>query len=255
MWNRRSFSSSSITKPPLPKIPQTSWNPVTPYHAFHSNRHGFFLLSSPNPSIYLGRARAYTLAPCTTYCTIRAALGTNPASFSVLPKSIEPSNVFRGKFMTNRVTATPSSDCSSCATSNSVVSAGRVFMTFPPGVCRRRRASLCVAAGLAAAGAGAGAGVEEEEAEGTALPSRAAFASSALRRRSSLSASIFALIRRFASRSSSFSWRFFAASLICSFRAISSFRSCDSLVAFWRICCGGGRGRAVSGSCRGKLAW
>nr|XP_036589709.1 uncharacterized protein CTRU02_00463 [Colletotrichum truncatum]KAF6801714.1 hypothetical protein CTRU02_00463 [Colletotrichum truncatum] len=102
-------------------------------------------------------------------------------------------------------------------------------MTLPPEVCSLSRASLwfAVVFGMEGAATGPGAG---------ALPSLAALASSALRRRSSLSASILALMRRFASMSSSFSWRFFAASLICSLRCNSSFISWLSLVAFMRIC-------------------
>jgi hypothetical protein len=60
---------------------------------------------------------------------------------------------------------------------------------------------------------------------GKGLPSRIALASSSRRLRSSLSASIRALIRFLASRSSSFSWRFLAASLICSLRWSSSLTS------------------------------
>lgn len=54
-------------------------------------------------------------------------------------------------------------------------------------------------------------------AAGGARPSRSAFSFSALSLRSSLSASILALILAFASNSSCFSFRLAAASLICSF--------------------------------------
>lgn len=105
---------------------------------------------------------------------------------------------------------------------------------FPPAVCNRSRASLCVAAGREAAGAGAAA---TGAAWAGARPSRAALASSALRRRSSLSASILALMRRFASRSAAFSAFFFSTSFSCSLRFSSSLRSSVSLVDFLRICC------------------
>jgi hypothetical protein len=94
---------------------------------------------------------------------------------------------------------------------------------FPADVWTLKRASLWLTAGFAAAGAEAGEGALEVE--GIVLPSRIALASSALRRLSSLSASILALMRFLASRSSIFSWRLRAASLICSLRWSSSFSS------------------------------
>ncbi|KZL68436.1 hypothetical protein CI238_00177, partial [Colletotrichum incanum] len=163
-----------------------------------------------------------------THLTMRTALGVRPASFRVLLRSIWPSNVFLGNVVEKLVTSKPFSDWSIWATSNRVVSAGRVFKMLPPDVCSLKRASLwfAVAFGMEGAVTGPGSG---------ALPSLAALASSALRRRSSLSASILALMRRFASRSSCFSWRFLAASLICSLRCNSSLASWVSLVAFMRI--------------------
>lgn len=204
--------------------------PFRPIVSFHFmpvvNSRSFALPSTNKPRHSLNSTQVNP-----THWTMRAALGTRPASRRVLPKSTEPSKVLRGKFMTKREAATPSSVSSLCASSKSVVSAGSVFITLPPAVCRRSRASVCCAAVFGAA-AGAAADVEVEGSGAAALPSRAALASSAFRRRSSLSASIFALILRFASWSSSFSCRLRAASLICSLRAISSFRSCVSLVAF-----------------------
>ena len=70
---------------------------------------------------------------------------------------------------------------------------------------------------------------------GGARPSRSAFSFSALSLRSSLSASIFALILAFAAISSCFSLRLAAASLSCSFFFRSSLMSCASLVLLRRI--------------------
>lgn len=169
------------------------------------------------------------------YLTIRAALGTRPASLSVLDMSMSPWNVCRGNVVEKLLTAVPVSLSTAWASSNSVVSAGSVFMMFPLGVCSRRRASFWFALGLGGAAAAAAAGVAVVAAASGALPSRTALASSALRLRSALSASILALMRFLASMSSSFSCRLRAASLVCSLRCSSSFASCDSLVDFWRI--------------------
>lgn len=116
-----------------------------------------------------------------------------------------------------------------------MVSTGNVFIILPLLVCKRNRVSVYAAAGLevtapdvvgreGAAGCGGG-----------AWPARAAFSFSALRRRSSLSAAILARIRAFASISSCFSFRFWAASFSRSFFSNSSLISCDSLVCFRRI--------------------
>ena len=67
-------------------------------------------------------------------------------------------------------------------------------------------------------------------------PSRSAFSRSDLKRRSSLSAAMRALIFSLAAASAAFSRRLAAASLICSFFASSSFRSWVSLVDLRRIC-------------------
>lgn len=182
-----------------------------------------------------GRTTALGLLTMPLYCAIKAALGTRPASLSVLPIST-PSKTFLGKFMLNLFTVTPFSLCNCWASSNRVVSAGRVFMMFPAEVWTLRRASEWLTAGFAAGGAAA-AGVDEPARAGSGLPSRSAFACSALRRLSSLSASILALIRFLASMSSIFSWRFLAASLICCLRWSSSLTSWLSCVAFWRIFC------------------
>lgn len=104
------------------------------------------------------------------------------------------------------VTASPVSACTICASSNSVVSAGSVLIKFPPEVCNLNLAWLYSTFGLGAgAAAGAGAGAEALAAASGTLPSLAAFASSALRRLSALSASILALMRFLASRSAAFS--------------------------------------------------
>lgn len=132
--------------------------------------------------------------------------------------------------MANLVTTWPVSSCTIRATSDRVVWGDNVLIRFPLGVCSLSLAWAWVVLGFAAGG-GAGASGS------IVLPSRAALASSALRRRSALSASILALILFLASRSSCFSWRFRAASLICSLRASSSLTSCVSLVDFSRICC------------------
>lgn len=195
------------------------------------------------PSSHANRPRLAISIPCPaspamSYFTINTALGTHPASFSVCPKSTPCENVLVGNVVVKLLTSICFSASSACATSNSVVSAGYVFITFPPAVCNRSRASVCAAAGREAAGLGAGAAAGAAAAG--ARPSRAALASSALRRRSSLSASILALMRRLASRSAAFSAFFFSTSLSCSLRPSSSFRSWVSLVDLWRICCGGG---------------
>ena len=79
------------------------------------------------------------------YPMIKAALGTIPASLRVMPKSL------LGKLVVNVETLMPS--CSSaCATSKSVVSTGKFFMTLPPGVCRANRASVYALAGLLVVG-------------------------------------------------------------------------------------------------------
>ena len=86
------------------------------------------------------------------YPMIKAALGTIPASLRVMPKSLR-SYVFLGKLVVNVETLMPS--CSSaCATSKSVVSTGKFFMTLPPGVCRANRASVYALAGLLVVGPG-----------------------------------------------------------------------------------------------------
>ena len=165
------------------------------------------------------------------YFTINTDDGTSPASFSVFDQSTSPWNVFLGNVIEKLVTSFPVSLWSCCANSNSVVSAGSVFKILPESVCSRSLASLWFALGLdaaagAATGTGSGAG---------ALPSRAALASSALRRRSALSASILALMRFLASTSACFSWRFLATSLSCSLFTSSSLACWVSLVDFWRI--------------------
>jgi hypothetical protein len=58
------------------------------------------------------------------YVTINTALGTNPASLSVMPKSAPPENVFLGYVIVKLVTGIPFSASIACATSNKVVSAG-----------------------------------------------------------------------------------------------------------------------------------
>lgn len=85
------------------------------------------------------------------YLTIRTDDGTNPASFRVLEKSTSPSKVLRGNVVVKLDTAFPVSLCSCCASSNSVVSAGRALVMFPPSVCSRSRASLWLLLGLDAA--------------------------------------------------------------------------------------------------------
>jgi hypothetical protein len=96
---------------------------------------------------------------------------------------------------------------------------------FPWLVWNRKRVSAYADAGLEVTGpdeigaGAAGAG------SGGAWPARSAFSRSAFKRLSSLSAAIFALIRALASISSCFSFRFLAASLICSFRCRSSLMS------------------------------
>lgn len=178
-------------------------------------------------------------APCThfhvydviIYLTIRTDEGTKPASFKVFEKSTSPSKVFRGNVVVKLVTAFPVSLWTCCANSNSVVSAGRVLVMFPPSVWSRSLASLWLLLGLDAAAAAAAPPGAAASAWG-ARPSRAALASSAFRRRSALSASILALIRRLASWSSSFSCRFAAASLTACLRASSSLASWLSLVDF-----------------------
>lgn len=165
-----------------------------------------------------------------------------PASFSVMPKSVA-SNVFLGKFCVKLCTCVPLSSASLCATSNSVASAGNVFVSVPPGICSRSRASVYALAGLEEDAAGAGVAEEEgaaaeggsESGGGSVWPVRAAFSSSALRRRSALSASTLARTRFLASSSACFSRRLAAASLSCSFFCRSSRMSWDSLVVLRRI--------------------
>lgn len=155
---------------------------------------------------------------------MRLALGTRPSSLRVSPKYSELKTL-RGKFCVKLCTFRPCSWFNAAATSKRVVSTGNVFMTFPLGVWRRRRASVYAEAGFEdtgpeVAGAGAAAGWG-----GGAWPARAALSRSAFSLRSSLSASIFARIRCLASISSCFSLRRFAASFSCSFFLSSSFRS------------------------------
>jgi hypothetical protein len=122
-------------------------------------------------------------------------------------------------------TSIPSSLLRAAATSNNVVSTGSVLRMFPWLVWNRKRVSAYADAGLEVTGpdevgaGAAGAGC------GGAWPARSAFSRSAFKRLSSLSAAIFALIRALASISSCFSFRFLAASLICSFRCRSSLMS------------------------------
>lgn len=192
-----------------------------------------FNASSYSPPCRQFHAQRHSKA---VYFTITTDEGVSPASFSVLDMSKSPWNVLRGNVVVKVVTGFPVSLCICCASSNSVVSAGSVFMILPESVCSFSFASVWSAFGRGAAAAAAGAAAaEEEDAASGALPSRAALASSALRRRLALSSSILALIRFLASASSSFSLRFCAASLICSFRASSSFASWDSFVDFCRI--------------------
>ena len=104
-------------------------------------------------------------------------------------------------------TAIPLSSVRDAATSNKVVSTGNDFCTFPPAVCNRSRASVYAEAGFDATGPevvgrGVTAGIG-----GGARPSRSAFSCSDLRRRSSLSAAILALVRSFATASACFSRR------------------------------------------------
>lgn len=136
------------------------------------------------------------------YLTIRTDEGVRPASLSVMDMSTSPWKVFLGNVVVKLVTIPLVSAWSCCASSNSVVSAGNVFMMLPESVCNLSRASLWSTLGLGEAAMGAGAGAA---AASGALPSRAALASSALRFRSALSASILALMRFLASISSSFS--------------------------------------------------
>ena len=129
----------------------------------------------------------------------------------------------------------PLSDPSAAATSNRVVSTGKDFMTLPFGVCRRSRVSVYAEAGFEVTVPSATAGAAGASGSGAALPARSAFSRSDLRRRFSLSCWIFFRIASLAAWSSSFSWRFFAASLICSFFFRSSLASCVSLVFFFLI--------------------
>lgn len=68
------------------------------------------------------------------YFTIKTDDGTRPASFNVLDMSSSPSNVCFGNVVVKLVTAIPFSSCTSCATSNNVVSAGNVLMMLPESV-------------------------------------------------------------------------------------------------------------------------
>jgi len=111
-------------------------------------------------------------------------------------------------------TAIPVSICKVSAISKRVVSTGNDFWTLPPGNCKRSLDSVYAEVGLGATGpelAGA------MGSRGGARPSRSAFSLAALRRLSSCVALICARMRSFAACSSSFSFRFAAASLICSF--------------------------------------
>ena len=166
-----------------------------------------------------------------SYFTIKAADGTIPASLSVMPNSVAP-NVFLGKFVANVLISNPSSSLTALATSNSVVSTGKLFMMVADGAC-----SLSLVSAYAfGPSAFAGAAVSFADGScGSASPLRAAFSISFLRARSFLSRSIWSMIFCLASASSFFSRRLRSASLAVSRAATASRASCDSRVALRRI--------------------
>ena len=134
-------------------------------------------------------------------------------------------------------TSSPESWFIAEATSKSVLSAENAFWIFPVGSCSRSLVSVYADAGFEATGPDDTLVEAAGGASAIARPSRSAFSFSALRRRSSLSAAIFCLIRSLAVISSCFSFPFAAASLSCSFFFRSSLMSWVSLVLLRRISC------------------
>lgn len=169
-----------------------------------------------------------------SHLTIREALGTSPSSFKEAPKSTA-SNTFFGKCWVKLPTSRPDSWLMTEATSNNVVSTEKDFWILPVESWSRSRVSVYADAGFEETGPDAVEGPVAGVVAGTERPSRSAFSFSAFRRRSSLSAAIFSLIRCLAAISSCFSFRFAAASLSCSFFLRSSLISWVSLVLFRRI--------------------
>ena len=165
---------------------------------------------------------------------MREALGTSPSSFKEAPKSTA-SKTFFGKVWVKLPISIPESWLTADATSNRVLSTGKAFWMLPVGSCRRSLVSVYAAAGFEVTGPGVVGTVAVPGAVDIARPSRAAWTFSAFKRRSSLSAAIFCLIRSLAAISSCFSLFFAAASLSCSFFLRSSLMSWVSLVLFRRI--------------------
>lgn len=98
------------------------------YLLLHPQRNRTIHLQTPCHA-YFAHSLAFNV-----YFTIKTDDGTSPASFKVLEKSTLPSKVCRGNVVVKLATALPVSACSSCASSNRVVSAGSVFMMLPESV-------------------------------------------------------------------------------------------------------------------------
>ena len=118
-------------------------------------------------------------------------------------------SLFLGKFwMKLETSRSPASWLIAAATSNRVVSTGKIFVMVFPGICRRSRVSVYDDAGLlpplADRGGAAATG-------GGAWPARSAFSRSDFKRLSSLSAAILSFILCLAAISSCFSFLFAAA--------------------------------------------
>lgn len=163
--------------------------------------------------------------------TINAHDGTIPASFKVNPKSIPCWKTLRGKVTVNVLGVKPLSDSIALATSNSVVSTGKVLINGgPEGRRSWRRDSECEAVTLGCCGLDAAGGVSW-----MSLPSRKAFSRSACNLRASCVSLICCLTRSFACTSSSFSRLRFSVSLSCSLLRRSSFSFSVSCVFLRRI--------------------